>query len=123
MIAGVVAMIGFPTVLAVLWSARGSGSGEQRGPGARSGRIAARSAGPGTSVEVDDSPPRLPARLTVEWADPGQVRRALDVEQALPAELQTGRIGRFEYRSRLLESTRDCDPAPDEQRHREVGPS
>jgi len=123
MIAGVVAMIGFPTVLLALWWAVGSGSDEQGGPGAWSGRTAARSAGPGTSAEVDDSPPRLPARLTVEWADPGQVWRALDVENALLAELRAGRIGRFEYRTRLLALARDCDPAPNVQRHREVGPS
>ncbi|MFQ6328651.1 hypothetical protein ACLMAL_21250 [Nocardia sp. CWNU-33] len=123
MIAGVVTMIGFPTVLLALWWAVGSGSGEQRGPGGRSGRIAVRSAGPGTSAEVDDSPPRLPARLTVEWADPGQLWWALEVENALPAELPAGRIGRFEYRTRLLALARECDPAPNAQRHREVGSS
>ncbi|MET8871473.1 hypothetical protein [Nocardia sp. NPDC004604] len=120
MIAGVVAVIGFPTVLLALWWFVSSGSGEQRGPGAWS---VTRSTDPGTSAEVDDSPPRLPARLTVEWADPGQVWRALDMENALLAELRTSRIGRFEYRTRLFALACDCDPAPNEQRHREVGPS
>jgi hypothetical protein len=55
-----------------------------------------------------DPPPALD--IQVAWAAPAQVWPALGIENALLAARLTGRITPVEYRTRMLELARQCEP-------------
>ena len=51
-------------------------------------------------------------RLSVEWASPRQVWPALTAENMLLAARLAGRMTPGEYRARMLELARRCEPRP-----------
>ncbi|MGV9679983.1 hypothetical protein ACWDSJ_32280 [Nocardia sp. NPDC003482] len=60
---------------------------------------------------IDDGPPAvLDHDLTVEWADPAQVWPALNAENALLAARISGQITPIEYRARVADLARRCEP-------------
>jgi hypothetical protein len=58
--------------------------------------------------------PMLYSQFTIRWADPAQVRPALEAENALLAARLAGRIGAGDFRSGILELARHCEPHPTE---------
>ncbi len=51
-------------------------------------------------------------RLSIEWASPRQVWPALTAENMLLAARLAGRMTPGEYRTRMLELARRCEPRP-----------
>lgn len=51
-------------------------------------------------------------RLSIEWASPRQVWPALTAENMLLAARLAGRMTPNEYRTRMLELARRCEPRP-----------
>ncbi|MBF6328408.1 hypothetical protein [Nocardia transvalensis] len=52
----------------------------------------------------------LDAQMTLEWADPAQVWPALNAENALLAARMAGQITPVEYRARVADLARRCEP-------------
>ncbi|KZM72759.1 hypothetical protein IU500_15390 [Nocardia terpenica] len=91
--AGTVA--GRPARLALRWPRRrGRGSGRHRA----------------APVAPDPVPPVSEVHLTLGWADPAQVWPALNAENALLAARMSGQITPVEYRARLADLARRCEP-------------
>jgi len=59
-----------------------------------------------------DPPAEVDAELTLEWASPTQVWPALSAENTLLAARLAGRITPGEYRAKMLELARHCEPHP-----------
>jgi hypothetical protein len=59
-----------------------------------------------------DPPPEVDTQLTTEWASPTQVWPALAAENTLLAARIAGRITPGEYRTRMAELARHCEPHP-----------
>ncbi|MGF6884375.1 hypothetical protein ABIA39_005610 [Nocardia sp. GAS34] len=59
-----------------------------------------------------DPAPEVDAQLTIEWASPTQVWPALTAENTLLAARLSGRITPGEYRAKMLELARHCEPHP-----------
>ncbi|MFI5780776.1 hypothetical protein [Nocardia sp. NPDC051570] len=54
--------------------------------------------------------PVLDTHLTLAWADPAQVWPALNAENALLAARMSGQLTPVEYRARLADLARRCEP-------------
>ncbi|WP_156524932.1 hypothetical protein [Nocardia pseudobrasiliensis] len=50
--------------------------------------------------------------IRVAWADPAQSWPAVEQENALLAARLTGRLSPIDYRTRMLELARRCEPRP-----------
>jgi hypothetical protein len=62
---------------------------------------------------VPQDPPRIAdTDLTLEWASPRQVWPALTAENTLLAARLAGRITPSEFRARMFELARHCEPHP-----------
>ncbi len=57
-------------------------------------------------------PAQVDTQLTLEWASPTQVWPALSAENTLLAARLSGRITPGEYRAKMLELARYCEPHP-----------
>ncbi|WP_067683528.1 hypothetical protein [Nocardia miyunensis] len=64
------------------------------------------------AVPQDQPAPVIDMRLSVEWASPRQVWPALTAENMLLAARLAGRMTPGEYRARMLELARRCEPRP-----------
>ncbi|QIS20187.1 hypothetical protein [Nocardia terpenica] len=118
----IVLLVGCASVALVLWwlvvwlvtrhsagtaagrPARPALSWPRRRRGHRSGR---RRVAP---VVLDPVPPVSEVHLTLGWADPAQVWPALNAENALLAARMSGQISPIEYRARLADLARRCEP-------------
>ncbi|RDI63512.1 hypothetical protein [Nocardia pseudobrasiliensis] len=68
-------------------------------------RRAVRAAG-----ESPGPPPVLDTQMTLAWADPAQVWPALNAENALLAARMSGRLTPLEYRAKVADLARRCEP-------------
>ncbi|WP_153413274.1 hypothetical protein [Nocardia macrotermitis] len=71
-----------------------------------------RPAPPTPPAPQDQPAPVIDLRLSVEWASPRQVWPALTAENTLLAARLAGRLTPGEYRARMLELARRCEPRP-----------
>ena len=74
-------------------------------------RLPRRSAPPAPPAR-QDPPAVADVPLSVEWASPRQVWPALTAENMLLAARLAGRMTPGEYRTRMLELARRCEPHP-----------
>jgi hypothetical protein len=67
---------------------------------------------PAPPASQDQPAAAIDMRLSVEWASPRQVWPALTAENMLLAARLAGRMTPGEYRARMLELARRCEPRP-----------